>query len=127
MSDKIQPLLFRHLLPAAYSAAVPAAVAKWGRLLHPGLSFGVKVLPAAGLGALAGIFYSATYHFLCSKTALSDGFKRSIAVLTSSAATVAISFAASSAGLFAMPTLPVLAGLIATSLLVNMLARTLFG
>lgn len=105
-----------HILPAAASSAIAGAV-NYGFLGH---SF-----RGAGVGALAGLFYSATHDIL--KTKSENGFiNHSFAILTSVLLTYGISKAAAAAGLIAAPTLAGFGALVGSAILVNLITRLIF-
>ncbi|MCE5318607.1 MAG: hypothetical protein LLG04_14745, partial [Parachlamydia sp.] len=103
-------LFLSHLLPAAASSAT-AGIIDYGLFEH---SF-----RGAGIGALAGLVYSATHDILQSKKCENSLINHSVAFLTSAILTYAVSAAAAAAGLIAMPSLAVLSALFATAIIVN--------
>lgn len=110
-------LILSHLLPAAASSAV-AGLVNYGILQH---SF-----RGVGIGALAGLVYSATHDILKAKKSESSLFNHSAAILASAILTYGISAAAAAAGLIAMPTLAGIAALITTAIIVDSVTRLIF-
>lgn len=120
-------MIKRHVLPAGLGAAVAVGVSEYGALAGKAFFTGLRALPSAGLGAVAGIFYSATYDMLPAKTGFRNLAHHAIALLTSAVLTYGVTFAAATAGVIAMPTLTSLGALFAAAVLSNMLFRAIFG
>lgn len=122
----VQSLPVRHLLPAAVGAVCVSGVTATGPLVHPTLATGLGVFPAAGLGVLAGLFYSATYDLLSSQISLPNLTKHAISFLTSGTAVYGIALAVSTAGWMVMPSAMALGAVITTAILVDIFCRWLF-
>ncbi|MCE5318361.1 MAG: hypothetical protein LLG04_13505 [Parachlamydia sp.] len=121
-----QSLIVRHLLPAAVSASAAVCISHCGFYLGKAFVTGLNTLPSASLGIISGLSYSIMVETLTSKTLLKPIFIHSISILTSAVVTAGAAFAATSAGLIAMPTLASLGLLMAAAVVCNMIYRAVF-